>query len=89
MTIHEFKKVSLLNVPQKLRELADRLEQLGEPFSVVCVIGRPNGRVSVRAFGERTDSLNVAGWLARGQTYMTEDAGEEDLPLLGPPPPAS
>lgn len=78
MTVREIKRTSLLNAPEKLRELAKEIEARGEPYTAIVVVGYPDGRVSVRGYGPRSDSLACSGWLARAQTLMTEDAGQQD-----------
>lgn len=80
MSVHELKITSLLNVPAKLRELADHVEKHGIKTAVV-VLGHPGGYITVRAFGEQTSALSATGWLARASTMMTQDSclpeGEE------------
>lgn len=79
MSVHEIKRASLLNVPAKLRQLAEEIEKRadGAEYSVIAVIGYPTGHVAVRGFGSRTDSLSCSGWLARAQTLMTEGAAAD------------
>lgn len=77
MSIHEIKRTSLLDCPQRLRELADDMEKNGLK-TVICVIGYPGGKVAVRGYGERTSGLEASGWLARAQTLMTEGAAADD-----------
>ncbi len=91
--IRAFPKVSYLNVPAKLRELADAAEraQTGDPFrAVVIVLCYPNGRVAVRGYGEETSPLQMSGWLARGLNAMTEGyCADCDGELGAPKPPAA
>lgn len=77
MSVTEIKKVSLMDVPAKLRALADEIERLKLP-TVVVVIGYPTGKVAIRGYGERTSALMTTGWLARAQTMMTEDCNAKD-----------
>ena len=77
MSVHEIKKTSFLNVPEKLRELAQNIEE-EKILTCVCIIGHTNGKVSVRAYGERTSALQTSGWLARAQTMMTEGCYASD-----------
>ncbi|MGH6738127.1 MAG: hypothetical protein ACREDY_03665 [Bradyrhizobium sp.] len=93
MSVHPVKKVSYLDVPAKLRELADQVEAI-KPVpieSVVIVLGYPHGQVAVRAYGKRTSGLEVAGWLARSLSAMTEHqcVDEYDVPVGEPPKPAA
>jgi len=83
MSVTEVRHVSLIDVPAKLRDLADECERLKLTTAVV-VIGYPNGKVSVRAYGERTSALMTTGWLARAQTMMTEDCAADDNWSWGP-----
>jgi len=92
VALHEIKRTSLLNVPQRLRELADEMEKRkDERFAVTVVIGYLDrgGKVAVRGFGERTSGLECSRWLARAQTMMTEgaDIGGDNWgrPMADPP----
>lgn len=89
--LHEIKRTSLLDAPQRLHELADELAKRPELSSIVVVIGGyPRGLVAVRAYGERTSGLETTGWLARGLAAMTDGAGVEDNLAAGqsaPEPP--
>ena len=91
--IRAFPKVSYLNVPSKLRELADAVERAqtgNDPFrAVVIVLCYPNGRVAVRGYGEETSPLQMSGWLARAQTAMTEHYCADCGGDMGAPPPAA
>ena len=80
MSVHEIKRTSLLDCPQRLRELADDIEREGLK-TVICVIGYPDGRVAIRGYGERSSGLEASGWLARAQTMMTEGAAADDSPI--------
>ena len=77
MSVHEIKITSLMNVPAKLRELAQNIEEEGIK-TCICIIGHANGKVSVRAYGERTSALQTTGWLVRAQTMMTEGCNASD-----------
>lgn len=87
MSVHEIKRTSLLNCPQRLRELADEMEKQGLR-TVVCVIGYPDGCVAVRAFGERTSNLETTGWLHRGLDVLTNGCSAADADF-SPTPPAA
>lgn len=91
--LHEIKRTSLLNVPQRLHELADELAKRPELTSVVVVIGGyPGGQVAIRGYGERTSGLETTGWLARALAAMTAGAGVEDnlaTGQSGPEPPGA
>jgi len=80
VSVHEIKRTSLLDCPQRLRELADDIEREGLK-TVICVIGYPDGRVAIRGYGERSSGLEASGWLARAQTMMTEGAAADDSPI--------
>jgi hypothetical protein len=80
--IREIKRTSLMNVPQRLRELADEIERQGLPTAIV-VIGYPEGYVAVRGFGERTSALEATGWLHRALDAMT-DGSRIDTDMSGP-----
>lgn len=88
--VHEIKRVSFLDVPGRLREIADDIEQKGIP-TVVMVMGYANGKVSIRSFGERTSGLMTLGWLARAQATMAEGANADDNDeyMWDPPPSAA
>lgn len=77
MSVTEIKQTSLLDIPAKLRALADEIEVKGFK-TVVLIIGYPTGKVAVRAYGERTSALMTCGWLARAQTMMTEGCDASD-----------
>jgi hypothetical protein len=77
MSVTEIKHVSLLDVPAKLRALADEVERFNLR-TVVVVIGYPSGKVAVRGYGERSSALMTTGWLARAQNVMTEDCAAAD-----------
>lgn len=82
--LHVVKRVSFLNVPEQLRMLAQRIED--DPIvaaSVVLILGRSDGRVSILGYGERTSGLEVTGWIHRGLTYMSERSGVDEQ-NLGP-----
>lgn len=88
--IHEIKRISLMDVPAKLRELADRIER--ENFrTCVVIVGHDNGQVCVRSFGERTDALQTTGWLHRALDAMTSGsyADTSDWPSPLPQGPAA
>jgi hypothetical protein len=94
MTVREFKKVSYLDVPAKLRELADAAEKAqggGPSFNgVIVVLCYPNGNVAVRGYGEQTSPLQMAGWLARGLTTMSQNFDADTDHVMGDPkPPAA
>lgn len=79
MSVHEIKRVSLLDVPAKLRELATEYEQRPvELRTAIVIVGYSDGCVCVRGFGERTSSLEATGWLHRGLEAMTCGAGVGD-----------
>lgn len=74
--LHVINRVSLLNIPEQLRLLAEGIES-GKinVASAVLVLGRGDGCVYVRGYGERTSALESIGWMHRGLTYMTEHCG--------------
>ena len=73
MSVHEIKRISLMDCPAKLRQLADTFEREHLETAVV-IIGQADGHVTVRAFGTRTDALQVTGWLHRALDVMTSGA---------------
>ena len=91
--IREFKKTSYLDVPAKLRELADASESAqtgGPPFNgVIVVLCYGSGSVAVRGYGEQTSPLQVAGWLARALTTVSQDYSADHDNLMGEPPPSA
>ena len=88
MTVHELKRTSLMDVPAKLRELADYCEREDIP-TVVVVIGYPGGYVALRGYGEQTSAVACSGWLARAQTAMTEGCSVTDDVYVAPEPAAN
>lgn len=88
MKIHEIKRASLLDIPAKLRELADAIEKNGQKTCVV-IIGCDNGQVHVRGYGERSSGLETTGWLHRAMTAMTEGSMVQDGGYTWQPPGAS
>ena len=79
MSVHEIKRVSLMDVPGKLRELAAAFEKRPQELrTAIVVIGYETGHVAVRGYGERTTNLEAVGWLHRGLTMMTEGCGTAD-----------
>lgn len=86
MSVHEIKRISLLDVPGKLRELADEFEKRSaELCTAVVIVGYDTGHVAIRGYGERTSGLEAIGWLHRALTVMTEGAGVEDNFTVQPP----
>jgi hypothetical protein len=87
MSLHEIKRVSLLDVPAKLREMAAEYERRsGELRTAIVVVGYADGFVCVRGFGERTSALEATGWLHRGLDVMTAGSGvDEDFSSSKPP----
>jgi hypothetical protein len=84
--VHEIKRTSLLDIPQRLRELANEIESRGDEHrSAVIIISYPDGKVAVRAYGERTSGLETTGWLARAMEMMTSGSGVEDNFTWTPP----
>jgi hypothetical protein len=77
LSVTEIKRTSLLDCPQRLRELADDMEKNGLK-TVICVVGYPEGKVAVRGYGERTSALEASGWLMRALTVMTEGCAADD-----------
>lgn len=79
MSVREIKRVSLMDVPAKLRQLAAEYERRsGELRTAIVVVGYTDGFVCVRGFGERTSALETTGWLHRGLDVMTSGAGIVD-----------
>ena len=79
MSVTEIKRVSLLNVPEKLRELAKAFEERPEALrTAIVVIGYDTGHVAVRGYGERTSCLEAVGWLNRGLVHLAEHSGIDD-----------
>jgi hypothetical protein len=76
MSVHEIKRISLMDVPGKLRELADRCER-DHRHTVVVLIGHDNGSVDIRGYGDRTSALETIGWLHRGLDVMTSGSSSE------------
>ena len=94
MSVAEFKKVSYLDVPAKLRELADQAERAqanGPSFTaVVCVLCYPGGSVAVRGYGERTSVLEMTAWLQRGVTTLSQNTSADyDFTMGEPKPPGA
>lgn len=90
MSVYEIKRVSLMDVPGKLRELADTFEQRSaELRTAIVIVGHASGHVQVRGYGERTTNLEATGWLYRALTTMSEHTACEDNPSLVPPAPDS
>lgn len=86
VSLHEIKRTSLLDVPQRLRELADELQKRPELCkTAIVVVTYPEGRVCVRAYGERTTGLETTGWLARALQMMTDGSGVQDNFTWHPP----
>lgn len=83
--LHVINRISFLNIPEQLRLLAERIEsgQI-DAVSAVFVLGRSDGRVAVRGYGERTSALECIGWMHRALTYMTERSGIDSEQNLGP-----
>lgn len=66
-------RASLLDVPRRLRAMAEEIEARGDTHrTVICVVAYPDGRVSVRGFGERTSALEATGWLTRAITGLCD-----------------
>lgn len=87
MAVHEIKRTSLMNCPQRLRELADEMEKQGLR-TVICVVGYPEGYAAVRGYGERTSALEAIGWLHRALDVLTSGSAQIDAELTPPPPAA-
>lgn len=87
MTVREIKRVSLMDVPGKLRQLAAEYERRsGELRTAIVVVGYTDGFVCVRGFGERTTALEATGWLHRALDVMTSGSGvDEDFSSSKPP----
>lgn len=88
MSVHEIKRLSLLDVPGKLRELATQYAERPEELrTAIVVVGYADGFVCVRGFGERTSALESTGWLHRALDVMTNGTGvSDDLSSSEPPP---
>ena len=83
MSVYEIKRPSLLNVPAKLRELADQYERHAACMrTAIVIIGYDDGTVVVRGYGERTDALQATGWMHRALDAMTNASmrPDEDIP---------
>ena len=79
MSVYEIKRLSLMNIPGKLRELADYYERNVDSLgTAIVVMGHRDGTVSVRGYGERTDALQCTGWLHRALDVMTDGSTAED-----------
>ncbi len=65
MSVRELKRVSWLDAPAKLRELAATLEARKKPTSTVIVITADGKTMEVRGYGERTSGVEIAGYLSR------------------------
>jgi len=79
VSVHEIKRTSLMNVPDKLRQLALEFEQRpAELRTAVVIVGYADGYVAVRGFGERTSALEATGWLHRALDVLTNGAGISD-----------
>lgn len=79
MSVHEIKRVSLMDVPGRLKGLAAEIESRPtELRTAIVVVGYADGRVAVRGFGERTSALEAIGWLHRALDALTDGAGVED-----------
>lgn len=86
MSVHEIKRVSLMDVPAKLRQLAGEFEKRPEELrTAIVIIGYGNGYVAVRGFGERTSALEGIGWMHRALDAMTHDSSAEPS-VLAPDP---
>lgn len=87
--VHEIKRISLMDVPAKLRQLADEFEKRpGELRTAIVTVGYADGYVAVRGFGERTSALEGIGWLHRGLDFLTNGSGVDDNLATSPPPDA-
>lgn len=87
MSVHEIKRISYMDVPGKLHELAVHVEREKLQTAIV-IIGHDNGRVSVRGYGTRTSALEAIGWLHRALDFMTDGSSADWNPEAAPPPAA-
>jgi hypothetical protein len=89
MSVREIKRVSLMNVPGKLRELADSCEK-HDLRTAIVIVGYPGGYCAVRGFGEKTSALEAIGWLHRALDALTDGSGvETDFSSMPEPPGAA
>ncbi|MGH3630865.1 MAG: hypothetical protein ACRDRL_25910 [Sciscionella sp.] len=93
MALHVIERKSLLDIPGKLRELADQYERNPERMTTaILVVGYDDGTVAVRGYGRRTEALQCTGWLHRGLDAMTDGSMADNSGCSNepepPPPPA-
>jgi len=92
VSVHEIKKTSYLDIPAKLREMANDLENRSDIQNIAIVLGYQRGHVVVRGYGPRSTPLELAGWLSRGVTAINEllNADNDRYPAPEPTkPPAA
>jgi hypothetical protein len=77
MSVREIKRASLLDHPQRLRELADELAKLATVEGTIVIVCYKTGNVAVRGYGYRTSALECIGWLHRAMDAMTDGSGVE------------
>jgi len=77
MNVVEFGRVDLGSIESGLEHTLAQFKAGAFPYAQCCVIvfGKQDGTTHVRAYGKRSDSLAVDGWMARALFgYKDEEA---------------
>lgn len=72
-------RVSLVDIPGRLRQLADEMEAAGDddmPLTFVFVEGYEDGEVKVGCFGDCPSKWELVGLLSLASRKFTPDSGD-------------
>lgn len=71
-------QVSLADIPGRLRQLADEIEEQGDdrPLTLIHVEGYEDGSVNVGCFGDNPSKWELVGLLTLGANKFTADPGQ-------------
>lgn len=85
MSLHEIKRVSLLNIGAGLRQLADWADRNPEAVRTVIIISAASDRVvSCHGYGERCSAIEAVGWLELAKSRVMGTGREAPATDLGP-----
>ena len=77
MKVIEFNRVDLSSIEAGVEHTLNQIKQGAFPYAQCCIMvfGKQDGTTHVRAYGSRSDSLAVDGWMARALFgYKDEEA---------------
>lgn len=67
----DFPGISLQDIPNQLRQVADKIEAAGVASSAVLILSTRGGQATTYAWGERSDPLSVLGHLTHAGTRVS------------------